>query len=54
MSRDLTVVLRDVAMAIDTADDDTVIDFVSGDLFLEAAREIEYLRERIARLEGLA
>lgn len=54
MEYDLVEVLREVALTIDTADEDTVIDFTSGDLLLEAAREIEYLRSRISRLEGLA
>jgi len=54
MSEDIVDTLRKVALAIDSDDDDLDVIFVTGDLLLEAAREIDYLRSRIARLEGLA
>lgn len=53
MEYDLVKILRDTALAID-ADKHDSARLVSGDILLEAAREIDYLRARVARLEGLA
>lgn len=46
MSKDLTFLLRELALSADISPENV-------ELLLQAAREIENLRARIARLEGL-
>lgn len=52
MSKDIVETLIERAAYVTDSDDGEV--FVSAEILTEAAREIEHLRGRIARLEGLA
>lgn len=54
MREDIVKDLREVAFAIDSEGFNFSDMIAAADLLMEAAREIDYLRSRIARLEGLA